>query len=76
MQEKIDHIMLKNNKLKMEKRITITFSKIFASVIVVMSFILAIYLKDISVFITTTTLSSGIVVNKQIQDRIKNNKEI
>jgi hypothetical protein len=68
--------MLKNNKLKMEKRITITFSKIFASVIVVMSFILAIYLKDISVFITTTTLSSGIVVNKQIQDRIKNNKEI
>jgi hypothetical protein len=54
--------------------ILISFSKIFAVLITIFAFILAIMLSETAVFITVSTLATGIVVNKQINDRIKNNK--
>jgi hypothetical protein len=57
-------------------KMIITFSKIFAVLITVLAFVLALVMSETAVFITVATLATGIVVNKQINDRIKNNKNI
>ena len=54
--------------------ILITFSKAFAVLISVLAFVLSLVMFETAVFITVVTLAAGIVVNKQINDRIKNNK--
>ena len=57
-----------------KQNIQITFSKVFAFMVLAAGTYVSIVLKSESCFVTTIIAGSGIVANKQYQDRIKNIK--
>ncbi len=61
--------------LKMKINIELTFSKIFSLILLLSSIYLSIKLKDAIPFITVVPIVGGIIVNKQYNDRRKNNEK-
>jgi len=56
--------------------IHLTFSKIFAFLVLVAGTFVSIKLHSENIFITTIVASSSLIANKQYQDRIKTTKGI
>ncbi len=61
--------------LNITYRFVITYSKLFAFFILILSFIISYKLKETSVIIAGIAASAALVVNKQYQDRLKKPKE-
>ncbi len=59
----------------MSVKIEITFSKIFAVIIIALSFVISYHLKEATVITIGIAASSALIGNKQIQDRLKKPKE-
>lgn len=55
----------------MNWKIEITYSKIFSLLLLIFSFYLAIFLKDYTPFISVLPVVGGIIINKQYNDRKK-----
>ncbi len=58
-------------KNKISFRFIITYSKLFALLILVLGFIISCILKETTVITLAIVTSAGMVINKQYQDRIK-----
>jgi hypothetical protein len=57
--------------MKTKFNLIISFSKIFSILLLASGTCVSLYLKSESVFITTIIASTGLLTNKQYQDRIK-----
>lgn len=58
----------------MKNNVQVTFSKVFALLLLISGTFVSLKLKSESIFVTTIIAGSSIVANKQFQDRIKSVK--